>query len=316
MPKPATYWASFDRPRDRDIGHTLIVFERDRMTLTQAREIAKKYRVWARLRDGRTNVEVAVLKPDGAIHMNMHEVARQRRKNPLPFPPARKRKGHAAGRTGRRITSAEVRTVGGATYARVSWIDADGRTGRSEGLRSSEIMRRFLAEAKEAGVPVRHVLKSDAVSTTGFARGRARAGETAYDAEILAGIARGPWASYWADREEERGRRLGGVDVYDAAPPAPRWAQRWARDAAGAIVHASTKDGRVPTLTELYERAQALGYARDAESFGSHLGMQFVGHGVGWTDDVRASRAETSAAISIPHGEFYPRAARFYSHRY
>lgn len=374
MPNTATYWASFDRPRNRDIGHELIALERDRMTLARARDLVAKYRVWARLRDGRTNEEVAVLDPDGRIHFNMHEARRRQRKAALAGPSkgrkgratgrasityevnnlrgetiwsgpaldptdAKKkasaatgtdprnlggvrsfttsRKGHAAGRAGRRITSAEVRTVGGATYARVSWIDPDGRTGRSEGLRSSEVMRRFLAEAKEAGVPVRHVLQNEAVSTTGFARGRARVGETAYDPEILAGIARGPWAMHWADREEERGRRLGRVDVYDAAPRTPRWALRWARDVAGAIVHASSKeDGRVPTLTELYERARALGYARDAESFGSHLGMEHIGHGIGWTDDVRASRADTDAAISIPHGEFYERAARFYSHRY
>lgn len=128
-----------------------------------------------------------------------------------------------------------------------------------------------------------------------------------HDADVLRGMARGPWALHWADREEERGRSLSQVDVYEAAPEAPAWARKWARELADKIVLLNTdRRGRrstLPGLAGLYEEAVAEGFARDAEAFGHYLGMQAVGAGVRWDDDVSG----TSLEIAVPHDEFYQR---------
>ena len=53
--------------------------------------------------------------------------------------------------------------------------------------------------------------------------------------EILRGMARGPWASYWASEEEENGASFSGMDIYEAAPEAPKWAAAWAERLPFAI---------------------------------------------------------------------------------
>jgi len=125
--------------------------------------------------------------------------------------------------------------------------------------------------------------------------------------DILRGMARGPWALYWADREEEKGSSFSGVDIYEAAPEAPAWAKKWARELADKIVLLNTdRRGRRserPGLDGLYEEAVAEGFAKDGEAFGYYLGMQAVGAGVRWDDDVSGTNLE----ISVPYDEFYQR---------
>jgi len=125
---------------------------------------------------------------------------------------------------------------------------------------------------------------------------------TPHDSDILAGMARGPWASHWGDQAEEKGERLSGVDLYEAAPRTPRWASRWAKKLADALVNLNDA-----SLASLYDLAVQQGYPRDSEAFGFHLGMQAVGHGVSWTDDVRG---HPDLKILIPDYEFYPGAER------
>lgn len=118
-----------------------------------------------------------------------------------------------------------------------------------------------------------------------------------HDPEVLRGMARGPWALAWADREEERGRRFaGGTDLYEAAPEAPRWTKKWARDLADAIIAAN----EVASLEVLYQAAVADGFGKDRETFGYYLAMQAEGHGVRWDDNHSAD-----LVIRVPDMEFH-----------
>jgi len=123
--------------------------------------------------------------------------------------------------------------------------------------------------------------------------------------EILTEMARGPWASLWGDEQEAAGESLSGVDLYQAAPPTPRWAIRWAEDLAHKIVLANLNRARLsdkPGLEGLYEEARRAGFAKDRETFGFYLGMQSIGHGVNWTDDLRG---RPDVEIVLPYDEFY-----------
>jgi hypothetical protein len=123
-----------------------------------------------------------------------------------------------------------------------------------------------------------------------------------HDPEILHGLTRALWSDYWAQQQEERGRSFSGQDIYDVAPRAPRWAQQQGRAIADGIVEAN--GGR--SLAELYEVARSYGFSRGGkEGFGSDLGLQSVGHGVSWTDNIPYDPGAASA-IRIPHAEFYP----------
>jgi hypothetical protein len=117
-----------------------------------------------------------------------------------------------------------------------------------------------------------------------------------HDLDILRGMARGPWANHWAAEQEEQGESFSGVDIYDAAPEAPRWAEKWAERLADAIV----KINDTP-LDHLFAGARAVGFPKDEEAFGFYLGMQAVGHGISWDDDVRGSTLK----IGVPSAEFY-----------
>jgi len=123
-----------------------------------------------------------------------------------------------------------------------------------------------------------------------------RGGTKQHDPEIVEGMARGPWASYWASQAEEAGESLPGVDVYEAAPPTPAWAKRWARALAHAVVEANGSE-----LETLYQAALTDGFPHDAESFGALLGLQATGSGVSWRDDVK----KTALMILLPRTEFY-----------
>jgi hypothetical protein len=116
--------------------------------------------------------------------------------------------------------------------------------------------------------------------------------------DIVYGMARGPWADMWATEQEERGASFGGgTDLYEIAPDAPQWVVDWASKLATQIEILNDA-----TLETLYDKVCALGYGNDAEHFGYHLGMQSVGHGVSWSDDVKWPRSK-ELRIALPHAE-------------
>jgi hypothetical protein len=125
-----------------------------------------------------------------------------------------------------------------------------------------------------------------------------------HDPEILFGMARGVWADLWATEAEEAGESFSGVDIYDAAPDAPDWAEAWAKKLAAAICHLNGDQ----KLDALFRAAKEAGFPRDREAFGYYLGMQAVGHGVHWTDDVPFTNSKPK--ILVPSYEFYEGAER------
>jgi hypothetical protein len=134
---------------------------------------------------------------------------------------------------------------------------------------------------------------------------RARTSEST---EILFGMSRCPWSSYWAASQEEQGERFSGVDIYKEAPTTPAWAKKWADQLADKIIILNTdRRGRTSDkagLEGLYEEAVAEGYPGDREQFGVHLAAQATGMGIHWTDDL--SR-KPHLEIIVPYDEFYPR---------
>ena len=123
-----------------------------------------------------------------------------------------------------------------------------------------------------------------------------------HDPEILLGMARGVWADYWANEQEEAGESFSGQDIYEAAPDAPEWAEKWARKLASSILRLNGD-----SLDSLYKKARDVGFPKDRETFGFYLGMQAVGHGVAWDDDVPAGH---DLKILVPSYEFYEGAER------
>lgn len=122
-----------------------------------------------------------------------------------------------------------------------------------------------------------------------------------HDAEILKGMARGVYADAWAMKKEEKGHSFGGgIDLYDIAPATPSFAKKWAKELREKILNLN----EAPSLTYLYEFAQTKGYKDKPETFGFHLGMQSVGHGVSWHDDADY-RLTKRDDIKLPHTEFY-----------
>lgn len=124
---------------------------------------------------------------------------------------------------------------------------------------------------------------------------------TKHDPEILAGIPRGVWADLWATEQEEKGRSFSGQEITSLAPRTPAFAKKWARKVADDIVRLNGK-----SLEELYDtvtdRELDRPFPHDKDQFGLLLGMQAVGHGVSWSDDVRGLHHD---AIELPHTEFY-----------
>ena len=121
-----------------------------------------------------------------------------------------------------------------------------------------------------------------------------------HDRNILRGMARGPWADTWAQEQEEQGESFSGMNIYDLAPEAPQWAEEWAERLADAIVEVNDTP-----LDHLFAGARAVGFAKDEETFGFYLGMQAVGHGIRWDDDVSSGRRPTDLKIGVPSVEFY-----------
>ena len=124
--------------------------------------------------------------------------------------------------------------------------------------------------------------------------------------EIILGMARGVWAIHWADELEEAGesRSLSGQDIYEIAPETPAWAEKWAKKLAGSICHLNGDR----SLDMLFREVKQAGFPRDQESFGYYLGMQAVGSGVHWTDDVPFGNSKPK--ILVPSYEFYEGAER------
>ena len=134
-----------------------------------------------------------------------------------------------------------------------------------------------------------------------FKARRAKGGH--HDPEITLGMARGVWADHWAHEQEEAGESFSGMDIYEAAPDAPTWAERWAEKLASSIVALNGAP-----LDSLYRAAKTAGFPKDRETFGFYLGMQAVGHGVNWNDDI--SVGPNTPTILVPDYEFYEGAER------
>jgi hypothetical protein len=115
---------------------------------------------------------------------------------------------------------------------------------------------------------------------------------------ILFGIAKGPWALEWANREEEKGQSFSGQDIYPQAPNPPNNAVTWASDIAAQLKRLNN----VSSLEDLFNKAVSLGYDKNAEDFGVHLGCQAAGHGISWADDLDSGSYDQ---IAVPSREFY-----------
>jgi hypothetical protein len=114
--------------------------------------------------------------------------------------------------------------------------------------------------------------------------------------EILYGMAKGPWADYWARAQEEKGRSFSGENIYDLCPEPPKWAKSWARKVADEIV--KLNDGL--SLATLFLAAREAGFNKSREDFGFYLGCQSAGMGISWDDDL-----STDMKIELPFREFY-----------
>lgn len=119
-----------------------------------------------------------------------------------------------------------------------------------------------------------------------------------HDSEILHGMSRGVWANHWASAQEEKGRSFSGQNLFDIAPKTPAWAVKWANKLADTIQKLNGID-----VDALFEMAREAGFDKDRESFGFYLGMQAVGAGVRWTDDLSSRDAPK---ILVPSYQFYP----------
>ena len=118
-----------------------------------------------------------------------------------------------------------------------------------------------------------------------------------HDSEILHGMAKGPWADAWAQKQEEKGRSFSGQNIYDICPEPPRAARSWARKAADKIVAAN---GGL-ALEELFLAARHEGFDKAREDFGFYLGCQACGMGIQWDDDL----SSTGLKIEVPYDEFF-----------
>ena len=149
----------------------------------------------------------------------------------------------------------------------------------------------------------RHTRRTRTGRTTVGAHARNRTGRTPTGASataIRAGIARAAFVDRWANDQEEKGRSFSGQDLMDVAPKkTSAAANRWAKTVAQRLI----ADNGVKDLTALYLHAvHKYGYPHDGARFGHDLGMQALGHGVGWDDDVRGAPHD---AIKVPRSEFY-----------
>jgi len=122
--------------------------------------------------------------------------------------------------------------------------------------------------------------------------------KTRHDPDVLRGMALGPWALHWADREEQRGRTYPGENLTEVCSRPPKWARQWAERLADAIVELNGA-----SLLTLYENAvNRAGYREDEEAFGIHLALQATGSGSSWKD---SAVAPSNSPVGVPSDEFY-----------
>ena len=119
-----------------------------------------------------------------------------------------------------------------------------------------------------------------------------------HNREILYGMAKGPWADFWAQREEEKGEHFSGMNIYDICPEPPRAAKAWARKIADRIVEMN--EGL--SLGALYLAARHDGFSHDEEDFGFYLGCEASGMGIRWDDDLTPN---VNLEIKVPYNEIY-----------
>jgi hypothetical protein len=172
------------------------------------------------------------------------------------------------------------------------------RTGREEQVNSSALTHHEAVTMKSKFTPHtdRRIVLRERPPTLRLKHSR-RPERTENDAEIIRGITKGPWADLWANQQEEEGSSFSGQNIYDLAPEPPRWAKTWGKKVASIIERINGS-----TLTDLYKSAVVVGYPHDAEQFGVHLGMNLIGHGIKWTDDVSPGHG---IKIRVPATEFY-----------
>ena len=131
------------------------------------------------------------------------------------------------------------------------------------------------------------------------------------DDEIIKGMARALYTSWWADEQEQSGTKSwgAGTDIEHVAPATSKSAMAAAKKLAARF--SSMNDGM--SLTDLYKKAEDAGffarrnsgsdYLRSPETtFGFLLAMRALGHGVGWDDNIPVS---SKATIKHPHTEYY-----------
>ena len=119
-----------------------------------------------------------------------------------------------------------------------------------------------------------------------------------HDREILYGMAKGPWADFWASRQEEKGKSFSQQDIYGLCPEPPHAAKAWAREIADRIVE---MNGGL-SLGALYLAARHDGFSHSREEFGFYLGCQASGMGISWDDDLTP---DSELKIEVPQREFY-----------
>ena len=122
------------------------------------------------------------------------------------------------------------------------------------------------------------------------------------DKEVIKGMARGPWANYWASKQEEKGRSFSGIDVYEAASATPLWAKKWAKKVADEIVRLNDKWGKTSIGGYANSIRHCFKTPPDYEKIGFWLGCQAAGIGISWTDDLPNKPPFT---LKIPRIEFY-----------
>lgn len=108
------------------------------------------------------------------------------------------------------------------------------------------------------------------------------------------GAARVAFALTWANEYEERGNRIGPVDILGVAPETPLWAYVW----AGIMIGHYEAANKTNIYAIAHMASEADGNEVDPEDFGGDLALMYLGTGVSWFDD------HAKFALVIPHGEF------------
>lgn len=116
---------------------------------------------------------------------------------------------------------------------------------------------------------------------------------------LIESAARLAWADWWAQQQEERGRRFSrGVDLYEAAPTTPEYAKVW----AGMMVGRIEERNGLNIYSIGYQAHKADTGERDGNvdphKFGVALAFMALGHGVSWFDD------HEKFPLKMPHMEF------------